>query len=36
MGPLTLAGLLPGTSRLLEAFEVTRLYQVCHLEKIAS
>jgi 23S rRNA pseudouridine2605 synthase len=36
MGPLTLAGLPPGVARLLEAFEVTRLYQVCHLEKIAS
>jgi 23S rRNA pseudouridine2605 synthase len=36
MGPLTLAGLPPGAARPLEAFEVTRLYQVCHLEKIAS
>lgn len=36
MGPLTLAGLPPGASRTLEAFEVTRLYQACHLEMIAS
>jgi 23S rRNA pseudouridine2605 synthase len=36
MGPLTLAGLPPGASRMLEAFEVTRLYQVCHLEMSAS
>ncbi len=36
MGPLTLAGLLPGASRLLEEFEVARLYQACHLETMAS
>lgn len=36
MGPLSLAGLPPGATRLLEELEVTRLYQVCHLEKIAS
>lgn len=36
VGPLTLAGLPPGAARQLEAFEVTRLYHVCHLEMIAS
>jgi len=36
MGPLTLAGLPPGASRPLEAFEVGRLYRLCHLEKVAS
>jgi len=36
MGPLTLAGLPPGVSRSLEAFEVVRLYRACHLEQVAS
>lgn len=36
VGPLTLAGLPPGVWRLLEEFEVTRLYRACHLEHIAS
>jgi pseudouridine synthase len=36
MGPLTLAGLPPGAWRVLEEFEVVRLYRAAHLEKIAS
>jgi 16S rRNA U516 pseudouridylate synthase RsuA-like enzyme len=36
MGPLTLAGLPPGAARVLEAFEVARLYHACHLEMLAS
>jgi pseudouridine synthase len=36
MGPLTLAGLPPGVSRVLEEFEVERLYRACHLETLAS
>ena len=36
MGPLTLAGLPPGAVRMLEAFEVARLYRTCHLEMLAS
>jgi 16S rRNA U516 pseudouridylate synthase RsuA-like enzyme len=36
MGPLTLAGLPPGAARMLEAFEVARLYRACHLEMLAS
>lgn len=36
MGPLGLAGLPPGASRMLESLEVTRLYQACQLEKVAS
>jgi 23S rRNA pseudouridine2605 synthase len=33
MGPLTLSGLPPGRSRLLEASEVARLKRVCRLDK---
>ena len=36
IGPLTLAGIPPGASRLLEDFEVSRLYNACHLETLAS
>ena len=36
MGPLTLAGLPPGAARMLEAFEVARLYRACRLEMLAS
>jgi len=36
MGPLTLAGLPPGAARTLEAFEVVRLYRLCHLEQAVS
>jgi pseudouridine synthase len=36
MGPLTLAGLLPGTYRELEAFEVMRLYRACGLDKVSA
>ncbi len=36
MGPLTLTGLPPGVSRMLETVEVVRLYRACHLEKVAS
>jgi 23S rRNA pseudouridine2605 synthase len=36
MGPLTLTGLPPGASRVLEVFEVARLYSACHLEMLAS
>lgn len=36
MGPLTLAGLPPAASRLLEEFEVQRLYHACRLESLAS
>ncbi len=36
MGPLELGGLPPGASRMLEAFEVARLYRACRLEKVAS
>ena len=36
MGPLALSGLPPGAWRLLEDFEVARLYRACHLEQIAS
>jgi 16S rRNA U516 pseudouridylate synthase RsuA-like enzyme len=36
MGPLTLAGLPPGSARVLEAFEVARLHHACHLEMLAS
>src|SRR5262249_29160307 len=36
LGPLNLAGLPPGAARMLEAFEVVRLYHACHLEMLAS
>jgi 23S rRNA pseudouridine2605 synthase len=36
MGPLTLAGLAPGSYRVLEPFEVARLKRVCHLDGTAS
>ncbi|MGE3537632.1 MAG: pseudouridine synthase [Candidatus Tectimicrobiota bacterium] len=36
MGPLELAGLPPGASRLLEPFEVARLYRACRLPQVAS
>jgi 23S rRNA pseudouridine2605 synthase len=36
MGPLSLADLPPGAARMLEAFEVARLYRACHLEMLAS
>jgi 23S rRNA pseudouridine2605 synthase len=36
MGPLTLAGLPPGSSRQLESFEVSRLQRACRLQEVAS
>ena len=36
MGPLTLHSLPPGAWRLLEDFEIARLYRACQLEKLAS
>jgi 16S rRNA U516 pseudouridylate synthase RsuA-like enzyme len=36
VGPLTLAGLPPGAARVLETFEVERLYHACQLEMLAS
>lgn len=36
MGPLTLNGLRPGAWRMLEEFEVARLYRACQLENLAS
>lgn len=36
MGPLTLAGLPPGSSRPLEPFEVSRLQRACRLHEVAS
>lgn len=36
MGPLELANLPPGAARVLEPFEVARLYRACHLEQAAS
>jgi pseudouridine synthase len=36
LGPLTLAGLPPGTWRPLEPFEVSRLQRVCRVQEVAS
>ncbi|MDZ7379004.1 MAG: rRNA pseudouridine synthase [candidate division KSB1 bacterium] len=36
IGPLTVQGLPPGAWRLLEDFEIARLYRACHLETLAS
>jgi pseudouridine synthase len=36
LGPLTLAGLPPGSSRQLEPFEVSRLQHACRLHEVAS
>ena len=36
MGPLTLAGLPPGSSRQLDSLEVSRLKRACRLPEVAS